>query len=83
MQGKFADGILMRRESTRIAKERGRKNLRLLGLTLLPITASLLLLVIVAGPQAHFLLPVAFTLVVMATVLLWMNTGEDLQPEKD
>lgn len=83
MQGKFADGILMRHESRRIAKEKGRRNLRSLGLTLLVVTAFLLLLILAAGPRAHSLLAVAFVLAVMATVLLWVNTGEDLQLEKD
>jgi hypothetical protein len=83
MQGKFADGISMRRESKRIATEKGRRNLRSLGLTLLLITAFLLLLVMIPGFQTHFLLPVAFVLVVMATALLWMNTGKAFQSEKD
>ena len=83
MQGKFADGISMRRESRRIATEKNRRSLRSLGLTLQLAAIVLLLLAMIPRFPTHFLLPLAFVLVVMATAFLWMNTGKAFQSEKD
>jgi len=69
--------IFSRVADRRLAQEKGRASMRAFGIALLAISGALVLMVIGGGPKAGFLLPVGFTMIVMGTVLVWLNTRQD------
>ena len=75
-----ANHILAGTNGRRLAQETGRASMRALGIALLAISGAMVLMTIAAGPKAQFLLPVVFTMIVMGTMLVWLNTRQD---EKD
>jgi hypothetical protein len=71
-----ANHIFTRITDRRLVEEKGRASMRAFGIALLSISGAMVLMAIAAGPKAQFLLPVAFFMIVMGTMLVWLNTRQ-------
>ena len=71
-----ANNIYAGANSRQFAQEKARSTMQAFGLTLLVISAALVLMAVAEGPKTHFLLPGAFSMIVMGTVLIWLNTRQ-------
>ena len=71
-----ANNILAGTNGRRLAQEKGRASMRAFGIALLSISGAMVLMAIAAGPKAQFLLPVVFFMIVMGTMLVWLNARQ-------